>query len=586
MSSLKRTKRQILKKLVKQSLKKSYCRCEVKNMIEGKLYYPEYANTFALTYAIAYAEDNKIAGIPWTSELYDWGKIQKKEMGDECIPKDNEIVAFYGTDEEVKFENFRGNKQRIKLPEYHPRLIFMPYDYTVYEKNYKTKSINPQRIVTSEDIKDIPEIDDFTALFTERGVSAKLQSDTEPQAKTLKKILFDGKPQITDLTNKKYPIQLFYYGAPLTIFYLNLYPKFLPIRIDVALNNKLCVLSDDNTTKKEYSNRFNTYLFLRYGNNVNEEIIGNIIETVKESFFQVYSNALLDSQLLSNVYKKYKENVPRGLFYTMRSVEDFTKAITLHCEAAIGKIREEIGLSEARGKALEQKSKDMLQFFKEFTSESHRGLYEERTKCLRDIKELALGCKAFLVFHWKKENGKTDWNKVFDTKSKDKFKLEGTYLYLYKSIVTCLAWRYCLLHYNLYNTPQKQEKQNFCSTLTRPINVRINKKYAISELDVEWINKNDYIQYKLTEEKVIVALAERIVGNDNSDDKREEIKECISYVEYILDSFVEDSLRDRNIDYVRTAYKKFNKIINGRYDYDKTTFSLLGKFLSFKVYEY
>lgn len=590
MPSLKRTKRQILKKLVKQSLKKNYCRYEVRNMIEGKLYYPEYANTFALTYAIDYAEENKIADIPWTSELYDWGKVQNEET----IPNDDEIVAFYGTDEEVKFENLQGNKQRIKLPQYHPRLIFMPYDYTVYEKIYKTRSINPQGIVTSEDIKDIPEINDFTALFTERGVSVKLQSDTKPQAENLKKILFDEKPQITDLTNKKYPIQLFYYGAPLTIFYLNLYPKFLPIRIDVALNNRLSDLSDDNNLKKEYSNLFNTYLFLRYGKNVNDETIANIIGRVKESFFQVYSDALLDSKLLSNVYKKYKENVPRGLFYTMRSVEDFTKAITLHCEAEIGKIRKEIGLEEARGKALEQKSKDMLQFFKEFTSESRRSLYEERTKYLRDIKELALGCKAFLVysFHWKKESGKTDWNKVFDVRYKDKFKLEGTYLYLYDSVLTCLAWRYCLLFFNMDNIKPEQPKKRIYhsyTTLTKPILIELiedRRRHVIPELEVSCGNENDYIQFKSTEEKVIVALAERIVETDNPDNKREEVKERISYVEYILDSFVDDSLKDKNADYLRTAYKKFNKKINERYDYDKTTFLLLGKFLPFKVYEY
>lgn len=394
MSSLKRTKKQVLHYLIKQFPKKVFRRCEVDNMTEVRLFYPEYANTFALTYAIACAEDNKIAGAHWTSELYDWGKARRLEMGDTYNLNDNEIVAFYGTDAEIKYGSLTGSTAKIKLPVYHPRLIFMPYDYTIYESVYKNSKINPKGIITSEDIKDIPSIDDLSVFFSERGVSEKLKSDTEAQAVFLQKVLFGDAYKST----KEHPIQLFYYGAPLTIFYLNSYPKFLPIRIDVSLNNKLGVLPDNNKVKKDYSDLFNTYLFLRIGKNVDQDLINGIQEKVKESFFHIYSDALLDPQLLSNVYKKYKEDVPRGLFYTMRSVEDFAKAITLHCEAEIEKIREEIGFEGTKGKVVEEKHRRMLRFLKEFTSKSDRSSKEERNSDLQNIKDLALGCGAFLFF--------------------------------------------------------------------------------------------------------------------------------------------------------------------------------------------
>ena len=571
-----------MQNLVKQSLKKSFYRREVKNMIKATLYYPEYANTFALTYAIACAKDNKIADIPWTSELYDWGKERKKEMGKNNPPK-NEIIAFYGTDKEVEYNSLQGKKDQIKLPVYHPRLIFMPYDYTIYESIYKDSKINPRGIVTSEDLKYIPSLDDFTELFLERGISKKLQSDTKLQAEIIKRILFNGK----SYTNNKYPIQLYYYGAPLTLFYLNKYPEFLPIRIDIALNNILSDLPNDNSDKKEYFDLFNTYLFLRIGENVDDNIINKIKDKVKESFFQVYSDALHDPQLLSNVYKKYKEDVPRGLFYTMKNVEDFAKAITLHCDAEIEKIREEIELDETKGKALEQKSKDTLRFFKEFTSESDRSSEGERTKDLQDIKELALGCRAFLFFSFcrKKEKGKKDWNQVFELENRKNVKLKGTYLHLYKSVLTFLAWRYCLRYYYLEKKKTVPKMQYAYSTLTRPILVQNYRKHIISDLDICWISENDYIQYKSTEEKVIVALSER-VQDGISDDKMIEAKKCVSYVEYILGSFVEDSFKNRDNDCLRTAYRKFNKIISERYDYDKMTRALFEKFLPFKVYEY
>ncbi|MBR5632043.1 MAG: hypothetical protein IKW82_10420 [Bacteroidales bacterium] len=564
--------------------------------IVAKLYYPEYANTFALTYAISCADGNKIAGIPWVSELYDWGKERMKEMEKDHDLKDNEIVAFYGTDDDITYDSLKGNKDRIRLPEYHPRLIFIPYDYSMYDNIYKERMIDPKGIVTSEDLIYIPEIDDFDAFFSERGVSEKLQSDTTSQADTLKKILFDGKPQITDLTNKKYPIQLFYYGAPLTIFYLNLYPKFLPIRIDIALNKKLSGLYDDNAIKKEYYNLFNTYLYLRYGKMIDKKIINSIKEKVQEFFFQVYSDAILDPQLLSDVYRKYKENVPRGLFYTMRSVEDFAKAITLHCAPKIEKIQDEIFLLKGPyGMELEKRFRETLQLFKEFTSESGKSSDWERTKHLKEIKELALGGKAFMIysFCWNKKNGKTDWNKVFDSKNKDNFELKGTYLHLYKSVVTCLAWRYCLLYFNLGNKPkrlkQKTQYSSF-STLTRPLLIKDFRKHVIPEIDVPCISSNDYIQFKTIEEMIVEALSERIIGGGNSDEKKTEVKGCISYTEFVLNSFVDvsldNSLKNGDTFCIRIAYEKFRKMVDECSDFDNTTSTLLKKFIPFKVYDY
>ena len=133
---------------------------------------------------------------------------------------------------------------------------------------------------------------------------------------------------------------------------------------------------------------------------------------IQNPFFQVYSDAILDPQLLSDVYRKYKDNVPRGMFYTMRSVEDFAKAITLHCAPKIEKIRGEIFLKNGtKVMELEKSFRETLQLFKEFTSESGKSSDWERTKRLKEIKELALGSKAFMIysFCWNKENGKTDW---------------------------------------------------------------------------------------------------------------------------------------------------------------------------------
>ena len=152
---------------------------------------------------------------------------------------------------------------------------------------------------------------------------------------------------------------------------------------------------------------------------------------------------------------------------------------------------------------------------------------------------------------------------------------------------------YCLLYFKMGNKlKQLKQKTQYssCSTLTRPLLIKDFRKYVIPEIDVPYISSNDYIQFKTIEEIVVAALSKRIIGGGNSDEKKTEVTGCISYTEFVLNSFVDvfldNSVKNGNTMYIRIAYEKFNKMINECDDFDNTTFTLLKKFIPFKVYDY
>lgn len=523
-------------------------------MEKALLLFPEFANTFILPYIITRNIDNKFGNYIWQSILTEWNediKIKYDEL--EKMGYKAEVIAFYASSSYEKdiqyfFQDFQYEK--IRLPQYFPRLFFIPYDYTIYEKIYKTRDINPKMIVTDKDISNIPYITDSTICkcLKKRGVVC-IPSDTKLQANFIYDNVINTK---WTYPPKSYPIRLYYFGAPLTIFYLNSYPRYLPIRVNIDIVNK-----------EKYREVFDTYLYLlfkssercdneEYGNIL--ERVNNLKDSIKNIIFQLYAEAIIEPQLLSPMYKKYKEMVPQGHFYTMRNVEDFAKAITLHCSSSLDEIKRELEYDND-GKDIDKETN----LIKEITSESSRHSEKERIDELNKIKGLALGCSVYLHYYIlrNEEKRNENWEILFGSNSQ-LTPLFGTYLFLYKSIISCLAWQYCI-RYCKHKVKGKSMRNRY-HLRTHTINRR----------------KNIYIQFKQYEKSIINQF-------DNSDIN---IEKVIAYVEYLLDSFVEEKLKKKNSDYLRLNYRIFSKIIIERNENDPMIDILFSKFSPLKVIEY
>ena len=219
---------------------------------------------------------------------------------------------------------------------------------------------------------------------------------------------------------------------------LSMYPEFLPIKIDDSLIDE---------GDEDYKKKFNTYLYVYYKKEPSfESQIESLVEDIRTTFFKAYDDAISEPQMLTPMFKKYKENVPRGQFYTMRNIEDFAKAITLHCNPEIDTIKQEIwGTASCPVDSITTSRAQILQDIKDRTSESLRNEDTQRVQSLNKIKRIAFGCKVFLLVHYFHHTKGADYFKeVPNSRYIHKERLPKRVKYLYDSVITCLTWEFVL----------------------------------------------------------------------------------------------------------------------------------------------
>lgn len=542
------------------------------NKPKGILIYPEFPNTFFLTYRILSNKTKEFGGYTWEVEQGEWDDTKHKVadiLSDNKKKTKYDLVCFYGTERfGLKAKDIPQDFKclRISLPKYHPRFLFIPYDFSVYDKVYKDKQdINLNGIITKNDISDFPDWNNsiIKEHLKERGIQKPVFSDTVPQAKLIGQ-KFEELCFGDDMPGNHYPFRVYYYGAPLTIFYLKHYPEFLPIRI---------VESDLNVQDNDYKKRFNTYLYIYYKNGI---AINDLKEKIQITFFSSYVDAILEPLLLTPMYRLFRENVPRGQFYTMRNVQDFARAITLHCSPDIDTIRKEIwgDAYVEEGKQIKSDLMKLMHDFENKASESTRNEDKDRVKNLKRIKEIALGCRLFLLAFLYKEILKTDYftdvsqsdfshiNKVFPPRLS----------YIYNAVITCLAWEY-VLSLNGLNV----------SDVSDAILSNDNKKTVLSN------NKNLFLRYKEAELEVVSNCAEFKVKEDGTSysDEAKDLDKLIAYIESAVQQYVSDALRTMSLNDQRVIYNSFSRLLDQYRDRnDKILYAFLKEMIPYKVYNY
>ena len=576
-------------------------------MCNALLLYPEFPNTFFLTYHILSNPKREYGGFKWDVDQCDWNWINTKErVSTELNDKNSkDVICYYGTSSDKINELPDGYKYKsISLPAYQPRFIFIPYDFDIYKEVYEKLELNTNGIITAKDISDYPDWDEnnIKTMLSERGIQENIFSDTKDQALFIKEKLV----QSCNLkTNGDQPIRLYYYGAPLTIFYLNHFPNYLPIKINYS-----AIHSDNNG----FNENFKTFIHIYYRGNENE--IDYLEKIIKNDVFSAYVDAILEPQLLTPVFRRFKEMVPRGQFYTMRDVNDFAKAITLHCSPEIKDIFNEINNAslivapKRESSSCHSKLKNLrpllkkmhlikseqsvpvqtigyndlkdrqIKFLHDFwkrTSESTRNEDKLRVANLAEIKRIAFGCKLFLsvyLFEKRFKNSSFESMSSLDNVFINKlFKGDAAY-FLYNLVVTCLAWEYVLTVFKCsHNDVSGAVLPNPSCSNSMPSNK--NKLFFLRYKEIE----NDIIEKIYAEQPK--------VEEDGTEYDRNDIKKFIAYTEYIINKYVQDSLQNKHIGDKEEAYDNFSRLVNkSQSSKDTLLMILLRKIIDYRVYRY
>lgn len=578
------------------------------------LLYPEFPNTFFLTYQIL-SDENRFGDCLWEVRHCDWN-LTKTEVVKNLRNNNTDIICYYGTardqvceeegdgnsshnskcvtpcdDNKTKWKDWilglfcKSSKSKVEdsssfyertvcgykhktiaLPKYHPRFFFIPYDFDVFENVFESEDISVDGIYTQNDITNIPDWNNgmIIDLLKERGIQKPLFSDTMDQAGYLERIINE---KCSASSNEKLisPIRVYYYGAPLTIFYLKLFPNFLPVRIDDE--DKL--LNDCN-----YNSYFDTFIHIYYKN---YEDIDNLVESIRAAIFSAYVDAIGEPRMLTPMFRLYREHVPRGQFYTMRSVNDFAKAITLHCSPGVDKIQEEIwgSIESQQAEKIKKMHDILLKDFNKLTSKSSRNEDRQRVNNLAKIKQTAFGCKVFLLVKFYNVQGK-DYFEVLSNPNKAHVSrmLPREFHILYHSIVSCLTWEYLLS----INGLEVEDVSNAVLSNKRNVYFDSNGSQDFTSL---------FLRFKKDEKKVIEQYTKFKVKSSNIKYTKNDLEKLIGYTEIEIEQYVDDAVLNMSCYDQKQAYQIFNSYYSSRNLKAQTIFrEFLTRIKKYKYYHY
>lgn len=396
----------------------SECSClNEKNIL---LYYPYFANTFLLNYSI---KCDGLLGGKATSEIIKWDKEALIDTLKKEKESKNDILIFFATErmlEDVFFSSF--NIEKFDFSLYLPRFVFIPFSIEAYRLCYADKNFENYSLLIDgfkEDLSKIPSFSDskLQTYLKRFKLSSTIYSDTPNEANSLNDIIRASNIFCNEVDKPE--MKLLYYGAPYSIYLLNEYPEFLPIRID-SLN-----LTDENNIKKSFETKNIIYCKSKISCELRDKCI--VKEKIEDFHKNIFEKAKENPKTLADIYYMFvqenKEQIPYHIF---KNVECFTKAITYHHKY----LRQEI----------DPKINIFTSNLKELTSEDNTQDNIEYSKSHNSFKENAFSYFILLVYHYiiNKEDIKELIFKEITLSLKDKTFLNGRYYYLFQNIVKTL----------------------------------------------------------------------------------------------------------------------------------------------------
>jgi hypothetical protein len=416
------------------------CSClDKKNIF---LYYPYFANTFLLNYSIKY---EGLLGDNADSKIIKWDRESLIDTLNKEKDSDKDILIFFATKRMLEDKFFlSANIEEFDFSLYLPRFVFIPFSIEAYRSCYSGKNFEDKYSslidAFKEDFSEIPSINDesIKAYLKHFKLSETIFSDTPEEAykiaEKLKTLNCFSKDDVSP------ELKLLYYGAPYAINLLNMYPEFLPIRID----------SIDLAKESELQKYFDTKIVI-YCKSLNKcECKDRCIvkEKIKNFHKIIFDKAKENPKTLAEIYNRFvQENHEQIPYQIFQNVECFSKAITYHHKYTTQTVGNEI-------RAFTSALKDLSTLDYKFD-------YRTYIQSRQSFKEYALAYYILLVFHYIINNEKNLQKfsfKEIASSLRDKAFLNGKYYLLFQSIIKTLYAKF-LFEINDTNNPIKV----FCS---------------------------------------------------------------------------------------------------------------------------
>jgi hypothetical protein len=387
--------------------------------IKIKVIYPHFANTYLLPY---YVENKKILGRNASIEVCKWdeGEIINKIKSE----NENNILIFYGTNNTKRNLPLELKVDCVDFSFYQPRLMFIQFSIELYRNHYVNKELEKYQIIIDaiskeNDLNIIPTFEDIKDYLLNYKLHEIIFSDTKEQANYLRNRLKLSKYFSNDKTRPY--IKLLYYSAPYTIYLLNQYPEFLPIRLDYKWLN----------SEKDFKDFFMTYNFIycKYKTtcNLNKDCILKkyLLDFHIERFFE----AREEPKILFDIFLKYVEkNEEQIPFHIFKDVDCFAKAISLHHQ-----YNEDFKYNSSL--------KLKITNYQNLTNPVKGANFNKFNFLLNKLKENGIALYVLLLYSYifQRDNGKEDYlfNNIANSLIDRNF-LNGKYFFIFRSIINLL----------------------------------------------------------------------------------------------------------------------------------------------------
>jgi len=392
------------------------------------LYYPYFANTFLLNHSIKHEE---LLGQGVGSQIIKWDKDILIETIQKEMKSEIDVLIFFATDglldsKTISSINIDENIEKIEFSFYQPQFVFIPFSIEAYRLCYAEKNFEKHSLLIdgfNENLANIPSFSDerLSSYLKKFKLSSTIFSDTSKEAEFLiekikEKGFFSTKVDAPEL-------MLLYYGAPYSIYLLNQYPEFLPIRIDFL--NPI----EDEKFKTLFDTKNIIYCKSRKTCEFKDSCI--IKEKIKNFHRNIFDQAKENPRSLVDIFNRFvQENTEQIPFHIFKNVECFTKAITYH--------------HKYNKHSIDSKTKAFTSSLALLTSNKHPEDYVVYSQSYTLFKEHTLAYFILLIYHYIliKEHVKDLFFKEIAISLMNKAFLNGKYYYLFQNIIKILYLKF------------------------------------------------------------------------------------------------------------------------------------------------
>lgn len=384
-----------------------------------KVIYPHFANTYLLPY---YVDKKQFLGKNASSVLCKWDnsdiirKIDSEENGD--------IFIFYATESIDSLINGKFKSFQCDFSFYQPRLMFLPFSIELYKKYYQQLELESHQLTIDaidnelDIINLIPSFEDIKEYLSQYRLHETIYSDTIEQANYLRDKLVLEEYFSSKVTSPY--LKLLYYSAPYSIYLLNQFPEFLPIRLDHNW------LNSENDFQK-YFKTYN-YIYCKHSDNCQLKDKCSLVNHLSKFYAERFYEAKTEPKLFYDIFNKYVEkNNEQIPFHIFKDVDCFAKAISLFHNYDSSEEIQSIQIKISKYHDLTNKQKG--DSFKSFN------------KSLEDIKYSAVAFYVLLIYSYILKQNQNNKEYFFQNIARsliDKNFLNGKYYFIYKAILNTI----------------------------------------------------------------------------------------------------------------------------------------------------